>query len=174
MQDIYYQGIFFDKESIKKLIDMQGEKLPKEIKDMHCTFKFRPTAQEIEAFKAWLGKTVELKVVGYYSDGKNSGYQIELPPELEEVYTNCHMVEGEKGIPKVEKTTPHVTVSMSLDGKAVDTGMLPFERLKEPFYIYGNAGYFGRDLEQGTKGVIYEVPKKVKENKANDEKTPEI
>lgn len=151
MKEIYYQGIFLDEESIKRLIDMQGEKLPKEIKDMHCTFKFRPTTQEIEAFKTWLGKTVELKVVGYYSDGKNSGYQIELTPELEEVYSNCHTVKGEKGLPKVERTVPHVTVSMSPDGKAVDTGMLPFERLKEPFYIYGNAGYFVKDLKKRNK-----------------------
>lgn len=168
MEEIYYQGIFLDEDSIKTLIEMQGEKLPKQIKNMHCTFKFKPTEQEIKKFGQLLGKPVILKVVGYYSDGKNSGYEIELTDEQEEVYTNSHVVEGKNGLPQVEKTTPHVTVSMSENGKAVDTGMLPFEKLEKPFYISGNAGYFVKDLKRGTKGVRYEVPEEMVTEKEED------
>lgn len=140
---IIYQAIFINSEDAKKLIEMQGEKLPNEVRDMHCTFKFHPSESEIQKFSKLLGKEVALKVVGYYSDGKNSGYEIELTEEQEVAYNNVHTVENENGLPTSKRTTPHATVSMADGAKAVDTGMLPFSRDGfEPFYIHGKAGFF--------------------------------
>lgn len=156
MKRVSYQAIFLDEESIKKLLEMQGEKLPKKPKYMHCTFKFNPTDKEIEDFsKALLGKKVNLKVIGYGSNGKNSGFEIALEPEQEAVYTNSHTV-NEKGIPEIERTVPHITVSMSEDAKAVDTGFLNFKPIKEPFEISGKGGFFVVDKAEKTSSVVYE------------------
>lgn len=156
---VVYQAIFINPEDVAKLIERQGEKLPKEIKYMHCTFKYQPSEAEIKKFSELLGKDITLKVVGYCSDGKNSGYEIELSPEQEETYTNVHSVNNGKPVPTVERTTPHITVSMEDGAKAVDTGMLPFSREKfEPFIIHGRAGFFTSRMEDKEKisEVIYE------------------
>ena len=169
MEIITYQAVFLDETSIKKLIEMQKEKLPKMPKDMHCTFKFMPSNKEIEEFsKVLLGKKVSLKVVGYSSNGKNSGFEIELEPEQELVYTNSHIVKKDE-TSKVERTTPHITVSMSKDAKAVDTGFLNFEPLQEPFEITGTGGFFVTDREKNTKGVIYEPISKQTHNQSETE-----
>ena len=155
MKIISYQAIFLDAESVEKLLELQSEKLPKNPKDMHCTFKFNPTNKEIKDFaRTLLGRKVILKVIGYASNGKNSGFEVALEPEQQEVYTNSHIV-YEKDIPKVEKTIPHITVSMSEDAKAVDTGFLKFKPLKETFKISGRGGFFVVDRFEKTSNVIY-------------------
>lgn len=166
---VVYQAIFINPEDIAKLVERQGEKLPKEVKDMHCTFKYQPSESEIKKFSELLGKDLTLKVVGYCSDGKNSGYEIELSPEQDEFYTNVHSVNNGKSVPTMEKTTPHITVSMEDGAKAVDTGMLPFSQEGfEPFIIHGKAGFFTsrmKDKERISE-VIYESV--LRENKASD------
>ena len=153
---VVYQAIFVNPEDVTKLIQLQKDKLPREVKNMHCTFKFQPSEEDIKKFSKLLGNELELKVVGYCSDGKNSGYEIELSPEQESVYSNAHTVDTGKAVPIVEKTIPHITVSMSDGAKAVDTGMLPFSRKNfDPFFIHGKAGYFTSDIERKTE-IIYE------------------
>ncbi len=140
---IVYQAIFINPEDIQKLIEMQGERLPKEVKNMHCTFKYQPSESEIKKFSELLGREIVLRVVGYCSDGKNSGFEIELSPEEEKAYTNAHSVDRGDGVPTVQRTTPHITVSMQEGAKAVDTGTLPFSREGfKPFDIHGKAGFF--------------------------------
>ena len=152
---VKYQAIFINPEDVAKLIERQGEKLPKEVKDMHCTFKYQPSETEIEKFSELLGKEITLMVVGYWSDGKNSGYEIELSPEQEEAYTNAHSVDRGGPVPTVERTTPHITVSMADGAKAVDTGRLPFSREGfEPFIIHGKAGFF-TSRRKGESEVVY-------------------
>ena len=142
-QIIKYQAIFINPADVKTLVERQKEKLPQVVKDMHCTFKFQPSKEEISRFSQLLGKNLTLKVVGYCSDGKNSGYEIELSPEQSKVYSNTHTVNNKNSIATVERTTPHITVSMSEGAKAVDTGMLPFSRKDfEPFIIHGKAGFY--------------------------------
>ncbi len=126
---------------------------------MHCTFKFQPSKEEIKKFSELLGKDLTLNVVGYCSDGKNSGYEIELSPEQDKAYTNVHIVDKGEPVPTVEKTTPHITVSMKEGSKAVDTGMLPFSKEKfEPFIIHGKAGFFTSRIKDKKRisEVIYE------------------
>ena len=164
---VVYQAIFINPEDIAKLIEKQGEKLPREIKDMHCTFKFQPSEEEIKKFSKLLGKALSLKIVGYCSDGKNSGYEVELTPEQNEAYTNFHSVDTESPIPTVAKTTPHITVSMEEGAKAVDTGMLPFSKEGfEPFIVHGKAGFFTsrtKDKERISEIIFEPVLKESKD-----------
>ncbi len=152
MKEILYQAIFLDEVSANKLIEKQEEKLPITIKNMHCTYKYMPSEKEINDFSKYiLGKDFSLDVIGYCSDGKNSGFEVALKQEQDIAYTNSHIVN--KG---VERTTPHVTVSMSKDAKAKDTGLLDFKPIQNPFKIYGTGGFYVVDREKNIKGVTYE------------------
>ena len=174
MGKVVYQAIFLDEESTKKVLEMQGEKLPKVAKDIHCTFKFNPSDKEISDFSdAVVGKEIKLRIVGYCSDGKNSGFEVELTPELEAVYTNSHtVIEG--NFEKVKRTIPHITVSMAEDAKAVDTGFLDFQPIDEPFEVTGKGGFFVSDRDKGTKGVSYEKQEKIEENTTDPAKANEL
>lgn len=124
-----YQGIFFDKETEEKLVKLQKNGLENIIKNMHITFYYG----ELEAFpEELMGKDFKIKLIGYASDGKNSGFQVEIPEELKEYYR------GQK--------VPHITVSLGevdgVKGKAVDTGNLEFNPLEEPIEVSGQLGYF--------------------------------
>lgn len=124
-----YRGVFFNEEITQKLVEEQKSGLSDIVKDMHITFNFG----EILPFPDELmDKEVTIKIIGYASDGKNSGFEAELPKELEEYYNNAN--------------TPHITVSLGeVDGvkaKAVDTGKLDFEEIDNPFEISGKLGYF--------------------------------
>ena len=157
---VIYLAIFINPDDIQRLIESQGEKLPKEVKNMHCTFKYQPSEEEIKNFSKLLGKDIELKVVGYCSDGKNSGYEIELSPEQDSVYTNSHSVNNEKAVPTVERTTPHITTSLGIGEKPVNTGFLQFSRKGfQPFIVHGKAGFFTSRMKEGnveTSEIIYE------------------
>lgn len=170
MKFISYQGIFFEGDSAQKLLEFQKEKLPKVVANLHCTFKFKPTRKETQDFFEALGnREISLKVVGYASDGKNSGFEVELPKDLKNVYLNRQKIDLDGEI--IERVTPpHITVSMSEDGKAVNTGFLEFEKLENPFYISGKAGVFAIDKDKGYSRVEYENPYKEFENSQFDEK----
>ena len=119
-----YQGIFFTKEVEEELVSLQGEQLENITKDKHVTFKFGDTEKYSDEL---IGVDIPVKLVGYACDGKNSGFQVLLPKELEAYYKN--------------KNRPHVTVSLSNEGKAIDTGLLAFEPIDE-IEIVGRLGYF--------------------------------
>ena len=155
---IIYQAIFINPQDVKKLIEMQPDKLPNTVQNMHCTFKFQPSEKEIKDFSKLLGNDLELKVIGYCSDGKNSGFEIELSKEQDSVYTNVHNKDNGTAVPSLERTTPHITVSMIDGAKAVDTGILPFDRNGfKPFTIHGKAGFFTSRIENKEKisEVVY-------------------
>ncbi len=123
-----YQGIFFDKETELKLVELQKKGLRDIVKDMHITFKFG----ELDKFPDELmNKEIALKLIGYASDGRNSGFQVELPEELNKYYKN--------------KNVAHITVSLGevdgVKGKPVDTGKMNFEQI-DPIEISGQLGYF--------------------------------
>lgn len=123
-----YQGIFFDEETQKKLVQLQEDGLDDVVNDMHITFNFG----ELYKFPDELmNKEIVLKLIGYASDGKNSGFQVEIPEELDSYYKN--------------KNGAHITVSLGevdgVKGKAVDTGTMNFEEI-DPVEISGKLGYF--------------------------------
>lgn len=147
-----YQGLFLSEETQEKLVELQKEKLTDIVKDMHITFKFGSIDEYPQEL---MGKEFPLKVVGYASDGKNSGFQVELPEELMANYK--------------KKNNPHITVSLGevdgVKGKAVDTGTLEFEPIEKPVEIQGQLGYFIYGKGKVMNNNIFEGEKKMEENK---------
>ncbi len=124
-----FQGIFFDKYVEQELIKLQLQGLCDNIENMHITFHFG----DIEKYPDnMMGKEFTITLVGYASDGKNSGFSVVLPDELKAFYKNS-------GI-------PHITVSIGevdgVKGKPVDTAKLDFKAIKQPVEIQGELGYF--------------------------------
>ena len=125
-----YQGIFFDEATAKTLQKLQKNPLTDTVRDMHVTFKFG----DIEMYpEEMMGKEVELQLVGYASDGKNSGFEVSLPNDIER-----NFYKGNRPI--------HVTVSIGElngeRGKPVDTAKLDFKPLENPVTVTGQLGYF--------------------------------
>lgn len=131
---LIYEGIFFDKESIKLIHSLEINQLEKKDELLHCTFKFRPKPNEI--FNEIVGKEFELFLIGYANNGQNSGFEVSLPEELKNYYINY-----EDDNPKQLKT-PHITASFANGSKPKDTKNLQFSSLKEPIKITGKFGYF--------------------------------
>lgn len=136
-----YQGIFFDEKIQEELARLQLYGLSYIVDNMHITFNFG----ELSKFPDELmKKDIPLKIIGYASDGKNSGFQVELPEEIQRYYKN--------------QNGPHITVSIGevdgVRGKPVDTGKLNFQKLEEPIEITGQLGYFKFGATREEKGKI--------------------
>ncbi len=103
---------------------------------MHVTFNYGKLYKFPEDI---IGKEVEVIIVGYGSDGLNSGFAVEIPKELNKFYKN--------------KSVAHITVSLGevneIKGKAVDTGKLEFNKLDKILKIKGRIGYFA-------SGVVFD------------------
>lgn len=114
---VIYEGVFFDFKSLKDALGIKNYELAREIKDPHVTFKFRPSKPAGHLY----GEKVRFKVIGYACDGKNEGVAVKLissSKEIEELYENI--------------AVPHITLSVSRDGKPVDTGRLTFHPYEGP------------------------------------------
>lgn len=124
-----YTGVFFDlSELSNKFAAYVGEnKLSHIIENPHVTFTFKPKDVRIEL----LGKPVRFRVIGYACDGRNQGLQVE-------VVSICGSLVQEYDSIKV----PHITISVSSDGKPVDTGKLDFKPIPTPFELAGIYGVF--------------------------------
>lgn len=124
-----FQGIFLEKEIEQQLIALQKRGLDNNIENMHITFKFGDIEKYPEKF---IEREFEFKVTGYGSDGKNSGFSVELPEELRRYYKSSSI--------------PHITVSIGevdgVKGKLVDTAKLDFRPLDKYVKIKGKLGYF--------------------------------
>ena len=131
-----YQGIFFADIVRKELIKLQKNGLNENIINMHVTFNYGRLYKFPENI---VGKEVEVIIVGYGSDGLNSGFAVEIQDELNEFYKN--------------KSVAHITVSLGevngIKGKAVDTGKLKFNKLDKTLKIKGRIGYF-------SSGVVFD------------------
>ena len=135
-KNFIYTGVFFNKEELLEKVNvLETERLAKIIADPHVTFKFRPATVDTSLF----GEKVVVEVIGYGNDGKNEGLFVVLHTE------NDVLAEMAKEI-----AVPHITVSVSADGKPVDTGKLSFEPIPVPFAIEGVFGAFT------SEGVITE------------------
>lgn len=124
MQQYIYIGAFV---SSKQLKNISGNRLAREIVNPHVTFKFRPDHVNTSLF----GKEVHIKVIGYGNDGINEGVKVKLyakNPELQKLAD------------KVE--IPHITLSVSEQGKPVNTRFLSFKQIEEPITITGIFGGF--------------------------------
>lgn len=134
---VIYEGIFFDDEVAELIYSLDEKKLDELIKNIHCTFKFRPQYQEI--FDDIVGKEFTVLLIGYGNDGANSGFQIQLPEELHPYYINY-----ENNNPQIWKV-PHITSSIAYGAKPINTKNLTFKALDKPIRIKGRFGYWVKD-----------------------------
>lgn len=111
-----YYGIFF-KTLVKGVLE-------KDILDKHITCVFKPSAEQEKVMKAYLGKEYAVKVVGYANDGKNEGLL-------------CEPVDS---FPYYGANKMHITLSVSKEGKPVNTAFLDFKPIEEPYTIVGVMG----------------------------------
>ena len=77
---VHYEGIFFDKKTQDYIISLDKNKLPVLNDEIHCTFKPKPTNEEL--FDELLGQEIEIELIGYGSDGKNSGFEVKIPKNI--------------------------------------------------------------------------------------------
>ena len=134
---ISYQGIFFEGETVNIIHSLEECQLPIVNDEIHCTFKYHPTEEEL--FDDVVGKEVEIELIGYACDGKNSGFQIELSPDITGYYINF----DEDNPTKLK--IPHITTSLAKGAKAKDTKNLNFKPLLNPYKIKGKFGYWIKD-----------------------------
>ena len=126
-----YIGVFIPNEEIYEKVTEIGERLSKLIKYPHVTFKYKPDAVNESLF----GEEIEIKIIGYGNDGINEGLKVEL-------YTTNHNLQSM--IDEIE--VPHITLSISDDGKAVNTRFLCFKDI-EPFTIIGKFSGYMKDKD---------------------------
>lgn len=142
---VVYEGLFFkDNELIRSL---EKNKLSNIYKILHCTFKYKPSEDEI--FYELMGRDFEVKLVAYGSDLNNSGFQIVLPLELKKYFVNY----DENG----ELKTPHITASLSDNAFSDKTSDLLFIPLEREIKIIGKFGCYIR--ENDSEYVSYSIKK---------------
>ena len=134
---VIYEGIFFDDEEAAFLKMFEESPLAREVKNFHCTFKYKPDHDEL--FDDIVGNEVEVMVVGYGCNGNNSGFQLLLPEWVQSNYINYDVKYPSFLV------TPHITTSLADNARAVDTKHLHFRPFVVPFFIKGRLGYFVQD-----------------------------
>ncbi len=138
MNKIKYIGCFFEKELIEKSTELQKhERLFRIIENPHITFHYRPAIIPYELF----GETVSVNVIGYGRNSENEAFEIE--------FTN--LPESLTALAKRIKK-PHITISVSKKGEAVNSGDLEFLPIP-PFSIQGVFGGMTED------GIVCTKPK---------------
>lgn len=127
-----YIGCFFeDLHGILEERNLSTGALDKVIQTPHVTFIYRPEVVEEELF----GEEVKITVIGYGNNGENEGLRVELAtsnPRLQEMIA--------------EIAVPHITLSVSRRGEAVNTKDLEFAPV-EPFELVGIFGAYRKDGE---------------------------
>lgn len=117
---VIYCGYFLDAD---ELYAKFPPKLARKIDCPHVTTKFRPGGTDLH--EGWLGQTCTLTAVGYGRNNKNEGL---LVAPLE----------------KFQLEKPHITLSVSEDGKPVDTVALDFAEI-EPVDLTAHFGWYCAD-----------------------------
>lgn len=74
---LLYEGLFFNEKEKEIIKSLEPKPLKNVVEEPHITFKFKPTKEEI--YNQIAGSEFEIEIVGYGNDGKNSGFQVNLP-----------------------------------------------------------------------------------------------
>ena len=134
MRKIEYIGCFLPQEVIlEKAAQYHADRLYRCIGNPHVTFAFQPDTIPYEAF----GNLVTVKVVSYGRDEENEAFGVELEELPEGLLPLYRQIE-----------VPHITISVSRDGKPVNSRYLPYEPIT-PFVLQGVFGGMGTD------GIVY-------------------
>lgn len=147
MSKVSYQGIFFEFESANIINAADQNKLPIINDELHCTFKPKPTMQEL--IDELVGSEVEVEFIGYASDGQNSGFEVRFPEEYLPYYINYDETDSSK------LKIPHVTASIAEGAEAYKTKDLTFQPLEKTFKVIGKFGYWIKE-DDGTEYLSYE------------------
>lgn len=130
MEKMKYVGCFLDKDEITELAGAHRPLgLARPVAHPHVTFLYRPEETPYDQF----GAPVTLRVVGYGRDEENEAFAVtfeELPAGLADLAN--------------EIRCPHITISVSETGKAVNSGNLEFHPIP-PFTLRGIFGGMGFD-----------------------------
>ena len=132
---VYYEGLFFEKDEINKLLALEENRLEYCIDLLHCTFKYLPESNEI--FNELVGRYFDIEIMGYGYDEKNSGFCVKLPKELEQYYINTDSLGN--------IVLPHITCSRSIDGESENTKDLLFSYFNEFLKIRCRFGFCIKD-----------------------------
>lgn len=130
---VSYEGIFFEEEARKIIYEQEKVHLPEINDEIHCTFLYHPSNEEL--FDELVGREFLVTLIGYGCDGKNSGFEITIPKELKGYYRNW---DSEKN----QFKKPHITTSLTSDSKASYTKDLNFIPLERPIPVIGKFGYW--------------------------------
>lgn len=130
---ILYSGLFISGKEAKILEKLEQTPLEITPNNFHVTFKYKPNDEEINNFYEVIGREIEVKVIGYACNGKNSGFRLFLPSDIMPYYLN--IVNG-------KMTIPHITTSFSKNSAPKFTKNLHFKKLDNPVIIKGRLGLF--------------------------------
>ena len=125
MEKIKYIGCFFDLRELEaRLASFPRQPLEKPIDQPHVTFVYRPREVPWEAF----GQRIPVEIVGYGRDEENEALAVRFPalPESLQILADAIPV-------------PHITLSVSRNGKPVNSSRLRFSPVT-PFVIEGVFG----------------------------------
>ena len=154
--DMIYIGFFVDKtelEEILKKVTGHSFSLEKPIEFPHVTTEFRPRVVNKQLF----GSEVKIVIDGYSKDDKNEGFRVTLESDDFDL---------KKEILKTQYVghVPHITLSVSSDGKPVDTVNLKFEDI-EPVEIVGKFGAFKKNgtVALSVPAIDADIQRKLKE-----------
>ena len=130
MKKIQYIGCFFDYELIQKLAKAQREsRLFRTITSPHVTIWYHPKTVPYDM----LCSSITVECIGYGCDSENEAFEVNFKDYPEALHTLLEKVE-----------TPHITLSVSKNGKPVNSNKLVFQSIT-PFTIQGVFGAMGND-----------------------------
>ena len=141
-----YEAIFLDEESINLIHKLETNKLDRVNDEIHLTLKYKPDSNEI--FNELIGQEFELYLIGYGNDGINAGFEVELPNNLKPYYINY----DEEDNTKIK--IPHITSSLAIDAKAMNTKNLTFTKLPIRYTVKGKFGFWIEE-EDGTEYLSF-------------------
>lgn len=130
--EIIYTGWFVSPDALYDAVkDFAPNRLEQPAQQPHVTLEFRP--QEINT--ALLGSPARLTVTGYANDGENEGISVTVEQNQPALASQLDTL-----------SRPHITLSVSAEGKPVNTARLDFR----PVPPRTLTGTFGAFTEEGT------------------------
>lgn len=125
-----YIGCFFDANQLWAAVaPISPRRLDRPVEAPHVTFVYRPAQVDTRLF----GRAVSVRVVGYGNDGRNEGLRVEVLTEEPALQNLARQI-----------PVPHITLSVSRQGRPVDTAGLTFSPV-EPFRLTGRFGGYRPD-----------------------------
>lgn len=111
-------------ELLEKIAPLNGSRLSRIIEHPHVTFHYKPDHADETLF----GKKVDITAIAYGNDGVNEGLKVTLSSDDPKLQALAEQIE-----------VPHITVSISETGKAVNTRDLDFVPIT-PIKLTGTFG----------------------------------